>query len=294
MTLAKKLYRILGSILLIAVIALLSFRFFPDGNFRLTATNFDPESRLVAYTTKSLDFTFSQDIDANFDEAGFVISPFVEGKLIVNKNQISYQLSQELMKEQTYEITIKNLTSHDQKSSLSTLTFMITAIDIPTVTKVIPEGEVQNLQQDITVFFSSPMVALGTLDTMKNDCPLKIEPAVEGGCKWISTSIVQFRPKKLTGATKYVVTVTKSPNMLFDIQEFTRSFQTPELALEIRNENGELVLWSNYPVGKAELQAHLHLYKKAQEMSENGERGKEELSFSLETQDEERFVIRSP
>jgi len=285
MALHKKLLRILGSILLIAVLALVSLRFFPKGSLFLTATNFDPESRLVAYTVPSLDFTFSQDIDPNFKEEDFVISPAVEGRVSVNKNQISYVLAQELIMDKTYEITIKNLTSKDQKSSLNALRFTITAIDIPTVTKIIPEGEVQNLQQDITVFFSSPMVALGVLDTMKEDCPLRIEPALEGECKWISTSIVQFRPKKLNGATKYDITVVKSPNMLFDIQEFSGSFQTPALEFRTKVQDGKLIVESNFPVDKKLLESHLHLFVG---------NSQKELPVQLEQLDEGTFSLSSP
>lgn len=256
----------------------------------LTATNFDSESRLVAYTTPSLDFTFSQDLDPNFNEQDFVISPAVEGQVTVQKHQLSFVLSQELAKDTTYEITIKNLATKDKKSELKTLTFMITAIDIPTVTKILPEGDVQNLQQDITVFFSSPMVPLGTLDTMEQGCPLTFEPAIEGECKRISTSILQFRPTKLNGATNYILTVKKSPNMLFDIAEFTGSFTTPALDFEVTVGGGRLQIISNYPVEKADLQKHLNLFKE----SRGGSEADEELSFSLESQDSETFNISSP
>jgi hypothetical protein len=280
----KILFAIGSTLLLIVLIAIAYFRPFASNPFFLLSTNFDPESRLIAYTIPSLDFTFSQDLSETFTARDFSISPFVEGTLKVEKNLLSYQLSQELTKDTVYEITLNTLTTADKKSTLNPLSFTITAIDIPTITKIIPEGAVQNLQQEITVFFSSPMVPLSLLDTMKAECPLEISPALEGECKWISTSIVQFRAKSgFNGATNYTLQVKPTENMLFDIQPFSGSFQTPELAFSVRAENGKLFLETNYPVEEKSLNEKLTL-------SKNGV----QISHTLHAENSERFSITSP
>jgi hypothetical protein len=54
---------------------------------------------------------------------------------------------------------------------------------------------VSDLNQNITVRFSKPMVSLTNLDN-QSKCPIKITPPISGKCVWITTSTFQFRPEK--------------------------------------------------------------------------------------------------
>lgn len=58
-----------------------------------------------------------------------------------------------------------------------------------------PDGNITDLNQNITVRFSKPMVPLTNLDN-QSKCPIEITPSIPGKCVWITTSTFQFRAEK--------------------------------------------------------------------------------------------------
>lgn len=59
---------------------------------------------------------------------------------------------------------------------------------------VTPSWIINDLNQNITVRFSKPMVSLTNLDN-QSKCPIEITPEIPGKCVWITTSTFQFRPE---------------------------------------------------------------------------------------------------
>lgn len=60
---------------------------------------------------------------------------------------------------------------------------------------VTPSWLINDLNQNITVRFSKPIVSLTNLDN-QSKCPIEITPQISGKCVWITTSTFQFRPEK--------------------------------------------------------------------------------------------------
>ncbi len=63
-----------------------------------------------------------------------------------------------------------------------------------TVDFVTPNWNITDLNQEITVRFSKPMVSLTNLDNQKK-CPIEITPNLPWKCVWITTSTFQYRPE---------------------------------------------------------------------------------------------------
>lgn len=132
-----------------------------------------------------------------------------------------------------------------------------------------------DLSQPLTVTFSVPMVGLTDLDQRDDAlCPLTISPRVDGTCKRLSTSVLQFVPTaKRAPATRYEVTVQtdgkknktqkKTGGLLFVLDEaYTFDFETVALQVSVDKEFSLLsgiVLSFNVPVAQDDLQRALTL-----------------------------------
>ncbi len=63
--------------------------------------------------------------------------------------------------------------------------------------KMTPTGSLDDLGQNITVIFNTPMVPMTNLEERdKLPCPFTITPKLEGKCIWTNTSVLEFIPTK--------------------------------------------------------------------------------------------------
>ncbi len=72
---------------------------------------------------------------------------------------------------------------------------------------VSPNGNINDLNQNITISFSKPITSLTNLDNQEK-CFISISPNIPGKCVWITTSTMQFRPTNWFPTWwKYLVTI---------------------------------------------------------------------------------------
>ena len=68
--------------------------------------------------------------------------------------------------------------------------------------------ESRTAMYSITATFNEPMIPLTAPGEMGEFCPVRLEPAVKGRCRWQGTQTVAFEPETpLAPATEYKVTV---------------------------------------------------------------------------------------
>src|SRR3989344_1482998 len=107
----------------------------------------------------------------------------------------------------------------------------------PKVDAVFPKKDSEADEHSaITVIFNRPMVALTTLDTLKQSAlPIAITPATAGKWKWTSTRNLQFLPEKtLLASAHYTVRFT-APLVSVEglsVKTFTHTFITRPLRYE--------------------------------------------------------------
>ena len=201
--------------------------------------NFSLEYRKLPFDTKSIDITFSTDLDpTSVTSKNVTLSPFVEGGASVkNGNTLSYALGNKLEIGEKYTLTIaSNVRSKYGVELGKELVFTIEAIAGAKATKILPSGRLDNLGQNIIVLFNIPVVALTNLDERdKLPCPLTITPKVDGKCKWTNGNILEFVPASpLQSATKYHLTVKDTPGLLFTLAgSLEDDIITPDLALTV-------------------------------------------------------------
>lgn len=95
------------------------------------------------------------------------------------------------------------------------------AMGTATITKMTPQGNVDNLYQTLVVLYSKPMVPLASLSEKDNlPCPISITPKTEGICKRISSRALEFTPKThREGATKYQAKTIQVKGLLNQIKK---------------------------------------------------------------------------
>lgn len=74
----------------------------------VSGTNFSLEYRKIPFDTKSIDITFSTDIDGtSLTKKNITLSPFIEGRpTLKDKNTVSYVLDKHLVVGETYTFVI--------------------------------------------------------------------------------------------------------------------------------------------------------------------------------------------
>lgn len=250
-------------------------------NFEIIDANFDLNIKKVPFNTKSIDIIFSKNLDkSTIIKDNFSISPYVKWTLeLKDNNTISYKLEENLKIWFDYVITIKkNIKSTSHNNLDKDITYIIKAWEESQVIKFIPDKNLLNLNNNIWVFFSNPMVNLTTIDNKNDqDCPINIIPKVEWKCYWTTNSILEFEP--LNGflwATKYEVTINNSKDFNYPLsKEFKTTFSTQELIPNL--ENWELkvspkhwiILNFNFPVEVSELKKYLLLNWKVALVEQN-------------------------
>lgn len=236
----------------------------------VSGANFSLEYRKIPFDTKSIDITFSSDIDsASVTSKSVTLSPFLEGKpQLKDRNTISYVLDKKMSIGETYTLTIgSDISSLYGKKIGTEQVFVIEAIAGAQATKILPSGKLENLGQSIVVLFNIPLVALTNLDERdKLPCPLEITPKVEGKCQWTNGNILEFIPKKpLELSTKYHIRVISTDGLLYPLTNTLETdITTPELSLRTEMESFNpaqgIAITTSAPVEKDELLSKLQLF----------------------------------
>ncbi|MFT4974398.1 MAG: hypothetical protein ACI8S6_000280 [Myxococcota bacterium] len=104
-----------------------------------------------------------------------------------------------------------------------------------TVLRWAPEGEVPIAPQ-LSVTFSQPMVAVGTLAGASESLPVRLSPEPPGQWRWIGTQTLLFEPVggQFPKATDYTVSVPAQTDSAVEgalADDFTQRFSTPPLRL---------------------------------------------------------------
>lgn len=234
--------------------------------FQVSWANFDLNVKKIPFNSKTIDLTFSKNIDkSSFSKDIFSISPNILWNIsLKNSNTLSFSLQENLKLWQDYIITIKNtLKSVDWDVLDKDIIYILKTTNSPKVLKVIPDGNLENLNSNLWVFFSLPMVSLTSLENKdKLPCPLEITPKISWKCSWTTSSVLEFTPDKwFAWATNYNIKVKNISGLLYPLEkEFNSNFSTPDLNLKVEEKfipKNYINLHFNFPVSINEVQKHI-------------------------------------
>ncbi|MBW7954842.1 hypothetical protein H3C61_03440 [Candidatus Gracilibacteria bacterium] len=267
-------------------------------SFEISGGNFDLGIKKIPYNTKSIDLSFSKKIDKeSVSKDIFKITPEVPGILeLKNDNTLSFKLEESLKIGQDYTILIsKNLKSINGEKLEDDILYIVSAVAGAKVVKVLPEKNLDNLQKNLVVFFSLPMISISSLD-FKDDlpCPLEITPKIEGKCSWTTTSVLEFIPKtQFNGATKYDYSIAYKSGLNYPLDDtFTGSFVTPDLKPLVNDSfspKDYINLNFNYPVSIDDLTKNIKIYK----IDENKKETEIKIKVENIKNSEKSFLIKS-
>lgn len=254
-----KLYRkhILSFFLvfLIAILWVFTYNYFNDSSFKVIAWNFDFNYRKIPFDVWYIDFTLSQDLDEKtITKENFIVNPKIDWELsLVFPNTIRYKFLQKLNIWDDISITLKQgIKSNKWKNLWNDFNYIVSVIDSPHVLKITPSWKLDNLWQNIAVFFNIPMVPLASLSEKdKLPCPLDIEPKLDWVCKWTTSSVLEFIPKNwFLWATKYKLSVSDKEWLLYKLATWSTSeIITPSLKYFVdRNFSAsqKIKIWFNF------------------------------------------------
>ena len=222
----------------------------------------------VPMDANSFDFTFSQNLDeSSLTKENFKITPFIDWELkLINWNTIQYVLWEKLKDWQNFSVSIsKNIKSEKWKKLDKNYNFEIEVVSQVKVIKINPEWNLENLYQNIAVFFNVPMVPFTNLDNRdKLPCPITITPKVEWTCKWTTTSVLEFVPSThFQWSTNYEVEIVNVSGLNYPISEQKKiTITTPKLNAYINNKFDPkrwIDLVFNFPVDLKQLQEKIIL-----------------------------------
>ncbi|MFA5917809.1 MAG: MG2 domain-containing protein [Candidatus Gracilibacteria bacterium] len=255
----------------VAIVGVFYYTFFINPTLQVLASNFDFSYRKIPFDIGYIDFTLSSDLDkSTVTKENFLINPKIDGEVsLVGTNTIRYKFLQKLNIGDDISITLKqNIKSKKGKNLDQEYNYIVSVIEGAKVLKISPEGELDNLGQNIAVFFNIPMIALTNLDAKdKLPCPIEIEPKLEGTCKWTTSSVLEYIPKDgFLGATKYKVTVAKSDGLLYKLGTGASvEINTPKLEYLVDKEfsvNDNIKIRFNFAPDLDSLKDKLKLYEK--------------------------------
>ncbi len=237
----KKSIIAISSLLVLISLIIFWYFFYFTWSMKVLAWNFDFNYRKIPFDVWYIDFTLSSDLDeTTVNKTNFEINPKIDWVVtLVNKNTIRYKFLEKLTVWQDMSITLKSwLKSSLWKNLDKEYNYIVSIIESPKVLKITPSWKLNNLGQNIAVFFNIPMVPLTNLDTKdKLPCPIVIEPKIEWKCRWTTSSVMEFIPKNwFVWATKYKITVNNDNWLLYKLwQSWTWTIETPNLMYWIDN-----------------------------------------------------------
>lgn len=213
-------------LILLVIVSFLTYTFYTATVFKVVAWNFDFNYKKIPFDVGYIDFTLSQDLDkSSVNKENFEINPKIDWEVsLVSSNTIRYKFQDKLIIWDDISITLKqDIKSKKWKKLDSDYNYIISVIESPKVLKITPEWKLDNLSQNIAVFFNIPMVALTTLDEKdKLPCPISIEPKIDWVCKWTTSSVLEFIPKDgFLWATKYKINVDNKDWLLYKLSTWS-------------------------------------------------------------------------
>jgi alpha-2-macroglobulin len=240
---------------------------FLDTSFIVQASNFDANYRKIPVDIGYIDFTLSKNINPkSIDTKSIIVSPKLDGQVkLISENTLRYLFLAPLEVGQNFNMSLSpDIESQDGKK-LGAYNYDIIISEQAKVTRITPSGKLENLGQNIAVFFNVPMIPLSDITTKENlPCPIKIEPNIEGTCKWTTSSVLEFIPKtSLKWATKYHVNIENTGALLYPFQSGSGvNIETPHLET-FTSENFSvsegIELRFNFPINVDALKASLEL-----------------------------------
>ncbi len=240
----------------------------PDA-FTVLWGNFDMNYRKLPFDQKSIDFVLSKELDqTSVKNENFEISPKVDGTWSMKDDKtLSFTFGEKLTVGDEITFTLKSsLISKKWEALGQDYNYDIHIVSAPKIVKITPSGNLENLSQNIAVFFNIPMVSLSTLwEKEEMPCPLKITPKLEGTCKWTTSSVLEFVPKtSFAGATKYTLEYENVPGLLYTISDTpAATIQTPNLqyfhSSRFTASEG-IAVHFNFPVWKEQLEKNIEVY----------------------------------
>ena len=235
-------------------------------NFSLISGTINETNKLLPYNASSIDFTFSHPINTETVSNNAIrLQPSIDSSVeVINSKTLRIILNEELERDQDYNVLISSGVQNTQWQSLQeTYVFGVQTTAEAKVVAITPNGDLDNLTQSISVFYSVPMIpltALGQKDQLP--CPISITPTVEWSCKRISSRIVEFTPEThLAGATDYAISVDHVEWLLYTLEKSaTGAIVTPDLRLSFSDyfsPSQWLTIRSNFPVSAEEIEQHM-------------------------------------
>lgn len=177
-------------------------------------------------------------MDEESVEEHLTVTPKIEGGIEWKDAQtLAFRPSSPLTQSGTYTVTVAPEALRKNRAVLGrpvVVSYFVAGA--PNVSQRIPPPESQDVgvDQEITVVFDRPMVALTTLSEREGqmkDMPLSLHPPIDGTWKWISTTTLQFQTKQsFAPGTKYQVNVPAGiPTLSGETtkEDFSWSFTTP-------------------------------------------------------------------
>lgn len=228
--------------------------------------NFSLEYRKIPFDTKTLEISFSTNLKwESINNKTITLSPFVEWNIELKKwNTLVYNLKKNLEIWQEYSLTInENLESDVWNKIGKPYIIIFEAISWAKVTKIIPEKELLNISQNLTVLFNIPLIPLTSLDNKNSlPCPINISPKINWKCIWTSGNIIEFVPDKYwEWATEYKVIVNSTDWLLYPLKEKKEiTFRTPGLNFNVSNSFSPkdwILFNSNYPIDRNDVEKSL-------------------------------------
>lgn len=194
------------------------------------------KEQVLSYEKPKLKITFASDMNRTSVLSNLKLYPEIayEANWIDDKNL--ELVVADLVREETDILVnvLDSATTSDGKKLEKTLVKKFKLDGEALIDFTTPDGNINDLNQNITVRFSKPMVALTNLDNQAK-CPIEITPSVPGKCVWITTSTFQFRPENgfPTGG-KYMVNIPSGITTIsWDTTINSKSFEimTPDFVI---------------------------------------------------------------
>jgi hypothetical protein len=255
---------------------ILLFFFFPKSLIELVIPNqpillgwnFDLNEKKLPVSVDHIDFLFSEDLDKKtILKENISITPNLEWNFsLINSNTVRFILENKLNVWDNFLFTFSDKIKSTKWKNIDETNFELEIVSNAKVIKINPEWNIDNLNQNISVFFSLPMVPLTDLDSRDNlPCPIKISPNVEWKCSWTTTSVLEFVPEnRLFWSTDYEISVNDMEWLLYPLVDTaTWSIKTPRLDFYFNdnfNVNDWLKFSSNFDVSLDEINDNVKLY----------------------------------
>lgn len=209
---------------------------------------------------QTIEFAFSEAMEAASVESAFKIEPSVPGKLSwENDHLLMFSPDQEYPQQTTVNITIKDTAQAQNGLKLSepiSLQFT-TPGDFRIIEQIpAPDSEDINPSDPIMVTFNQPVVPLS--GDMQNLQPaFTLQPTVEGNGEWRNTSTYIFYPDPpLSGGKKYSIQFSSDLTSLQDVPldlnedqiQWTFNTSTPEVLNSTPETGSNILLDESYTI----------------------------------------------